>query len=234
MKRILSTLITLVISLHIAWGEGSTTESWAPTPSWPFVYAEFQKCIVHTNSGKTINVIGNIHIGNHYLWYQSSNGKTLQAKKGTVKDLCFADASKYIEHEGKLLKIISEDTVNAKVFKLMQSFEVDRLQYNEIFQNKRKAENCSLLDISGLNEINLDVSVRESSNLIEQDPLPTKNIFYIMAGDDIFEARESNILKHLANKEERTAYRAYTRKAEIITGDINSIINIYTTFFVKK
>lgn len=234
MKKFFTIFIMFAIFLQTTWGKNESNTSWLPTPSWPFVYNEFKTCLVHTTNGKTLNVSGNIHIGNHYLCYKNATGKTMLAKHGTIKDLVFADGAKYLEHNNKLLKIISEDTVNNQTLKLLQSFEIDKQQYNELMRNKKSAEQSSLLDIAGLNDMNLDLSIRESADIVEQEPLPTTNIFYIMIGNDIFEARESNILKHLANKEERNAYRAYTRKAEIITGDLNSIINIYTTFFVKK
>ena len=234
MKKILTILVLLVLATRLAWCQDKTDNSWLPTPSWPFIYNDFEHCIVHTMDGKTLNVTGNIHIYNNYLWYKSATGKYLLAKEGTVKDVLFKDGSKYIEHHDKLLKVLSEDTVGDKKYKLLQLFELDKVQYDEDVRNKRVAERSSMIDIAGLNAMNLDMSVRESANISEQEPLPTKNIFYIQMNDDVFEATESNITKHLANKEERTAYRAYTRKAEIITGDLRSAINIYTTFFLKK
>jgi len=84
----------------------------------------------------------------------------------------------------------------------------------------------------GLNDLNLDVAVRESSNISEQEPLPIKNVFFIQIGDETFEATESNILQHL-DKEERKVYKAYTRKAEIITSDMNSMLDVFTTFFLR-
>lgn len=231
MKKILT--ILLLLATCTAWCETQGEDSWRPTPSWPFIYKDFERCLVHTNNGKTLNVAGNIHIDSNYLCYKNASGKIMVAKKGTVRDLHFNDGSNYIEHQGKLLKVLSEDTVNNKKCKLLQSFELNRRQYEEDTRNRRAAEGSSMLDIAGLNDMNLDLSVRESANISEQEPLPTKNIFYIQINDDIFEATESKILKHLTSKEERTAYKAYTRKAEIITGDLQSAINIYTTFFVK-
>ena len=52
-------------------------------------------------------------------------------------------------------------------------------------------------------------------------------------GKDTFRFLEGNVLKHIDSKEERAAYRAYTRKAEIIYSNLSSAKNVYTTFFLK-
>lgn len=228
MRNYLFLLIFVLMTLTSARADDS---SWQPIPAWPFIYSDFIPAVIHTNSGKTVNAKANIHIGHHYLWY-TSNGKNLEAKKGTVKEVVFSDGKKYIVTSGKLCRIISEDDVKGEKYRLLYSIEVDMPRYNEIVRNQKAAEGSSTLDIMGLNDMNLDMSVRESANIAEQEPLPIKDVFYFQIGKETFEATESNILKHL-DKEERKAYRAYTRRAEIITGNINSMIDVYTTFFLK-
>lgn len=206
--------------------------SWTPTPAWPFVLAEFQESVIHTASGKTVKAKANIHVGSLCLWY-ISNGKNLEAKKGIVDKVVFADGTKYIEAYGKLCKVIREDSINGKIHRLLCSTEVEQSQYEEMVRNQRAAERSSMLDIAGLNNMNLDMSVRGSASNADQEPLPIENRFYIQLGNDTFEAVESKILKHLKDNEERKAYRAYTRKAEIITGNLSSMLDVYTTFFTK-
>ena len=106
-------------------------------------------------------------------------------------------------------------------------------RYNEAVRDMKMAESSSSFDIAGLNDLNLDMSVRESSEIAEQQPLPLQEIYYIQIDNNTFEATESNILKNLSGKEERNAYRAYTRKAEVLTGNFNSMLDVYTTFFLK-
>jgi hypothetical protein len=66
------------------------------------------------------------------------------------------------------------------------------------------------------------------------EPLQTKNTFYILKDGETFEARESEILSHLKDKEERRVYRGFTRSAEILYGSENSMLNVYKTFFLKQ
>ncbi len=228
MKKSLYTLLFLFLSLSTM-----ADDTWQPVPAWPFVYQDFTQAVIHTTKGKTVNAKANIHIGRHYLWY-SSNGKNLEAKKGTIKDIIFTNGNRYIDVKGKICRIVSEDTVSGKQYRLLHSQEVDTRRYNEIVRNHKSAESSSTLDIAGLNDMNLDMSVRESASIYEQEPLPIKDVFYIQIGNDTFEANESNIMKHLEGKEERKAYKAYTRKAEIMMGNMSSLIDVYTTFFVKK
>lgn len=59
------------------------------------------------------------------------------------------------------------------------------------------------------------------------------NKFYMLYNDETFEVTEGNILKHLGSKEERNAYRAFTRKAEVLYGSKTSMMTVWNTFFVK-
>lgn len=209
----------------------SADDKWQPVPSWPFIYSDFQSAVIKTVKGKTVNAKANIHIGHHYLWYESK-GKNLEAKKGTVKEVIFPNGKHHIAVGDKICLVIKEDTIKGKLHRLLYSEEVDMPRYNDIIRNNKAAESSSTIDFMGLNDLNLDVAVRESSNISEQEPLPIKNVFFIQIGDETFEATESNILQHL-DKEERKVYKAYTRKAEIITSDMNSMLDVFTTFFLR-
>lgn len=228
MKKILTILFLSTICLASV-----AEDKWSPIPSWPFVYQEFLPAIIHTQKGKTLSVQANIHIGRHKLWYKSTKQENLEAKSGLIRDIRINNIDRYIEVDNKICLIIREDTIKNKIHRLLQSTEVDMPRYNEMVRTMKMAESSSNIDIAGLNELNLDMSVRESSELAEQKPLPIQYVFYIQKDKDTFEATESNILKNLSDKEERNAYRAYTRKAEVLTGNLNSMFDVYTTFFLK-
>lgn len=227
MRKHILTLTLLILCMLSA----SADDKWQPVPSWPFIYSDFQPAVIKTVKGTTVNAKANIHIGHHYLWYESK-GKNLEAKKGTVKEVIFPNGKHHIAVGDKICLIIKEDTIKGKLHRLLYSEEVDMPRYNDIVRNNKAAESSSTIDFMGLNDLNLDVAVRESSNISEQEPLPIKNVFFIQIGDETFEATESNILQHL-DKEERKVYKAYTRKAEIITSDMNSMLDVFTTFFLR-
>ena len=227
MRKHILTLTLLILCMLSA----SADDKWQPVPSWPFIYSDFQSAVIKTVKGTTVNAKANIHIGHHYLWYESK-GKNLEAKKGTVKEVIFPNGKHYIAVRDKICLVIKEDTIKGKLHRLLYSEEVDMPRYNDIVRNNKAAESSSTIDFIGLNDLNLDVAVRESSYISEQEPLPIKNVFFIQIGDETFEATESNILQHL-DKEERKVYKAYTRKAEIITSDMNSMLDVFTTFFLR-
>ena len=227
MRKHILTLTLFILCMLSA----SADDKWQPVPSWPFIYSDFQSAVIKTVKGTTVNAKANIHIGHHYLWYESK-GKNLEAKKGTVKEVIFPNSKHYIAVRDKICLVIKEDTIKGKLHRLLYSEEVDMPRYNDIVRNNKAAESSSTIDFMGLNDLNLDVAVRESSNISEQEPLPIKNVFFIQIGDETFEATESNILQHL-DKEERKVYKAYTRKAEIITSDMNSMLDVFTTFFLR-
>lgn len=230
MKRLL--LQTILLTMTIL-GCHAETDDWQPTPEWPFIYAEFKSAIITTTQNKVIKAQANVHIGRHFLWYKSASNQNLEAKHGTFKEIKFSDGSRFIEVEGKACRIVSEDTVSGKIRRLLVSTEIDMEQYNETLRNRKRAESSSGIDIIGLNDLNIDMSVRATAGNADSEPLPLREVYYIQVDNDTFEATESKILKHLANKEERTAYRVYTRKAEIITGSLKSMYDLYTTFFLK-
>lgn len=227
MRKHILTLTLLILCMLSA----SADDKWQPVPSWPFIYSDFQSAVIKTVKGTTVNAKANIHIGHHYLWYESK-GKNLEAKKGTVKEVIFPNGKHHIAVGDKICLVVKEDTIKGKLHRLLYSEEVDMPRYNDIVRNNKAAESSSTIDFIGLNDLNLDVAVRESSYISEQEPLPIKNVFFIQIGDETFEATESNILQHL-DKEERKVYKAYTRKAEIITSDMNSMLDVFTTFFLR-
>ena len=87
----------------------SADDKWQPVPSWPFIYSDFQSAVIKTVKGTTVNAKANIHIGHHYLWYESK-GKNLEAKKGTVKEVIFPNGKHHIAVGDKICLVIKEDT----------------------------------------------------------------------------------------------------------------------------
>ena len=167
MKKILTILFLSTISLA-----SIAEDKWHPIPSWPFVYYDFLPAVIHTHDGKALQVQANIHIGRHKLWYKSSKQENLEAKAGLIRDIRFSNNERYIEVNKKICLIVREDTIKNKVHRLLQSTEVDMPRYDEAVRDMKMAESSSNLDIAGLNDLNLDMSVRESSEIAEQQPLP--------------------------------------------------------------
>lgn len=228
MKKYLVILLLSVINTMMY-----AEDNWQPIKSIPFIYQEFMSAKVYTADGKTLNVFANIHVAHSSLWYKSNFGQNKEAGTGMAKEVVFADGSRYLDEDGRLCLVIREDTIKGEIHRLLCSKEINMQAYSENVLRKRMAEGSSLLDIQGLNDMNIDVSVRESTVLEDEEALPLTERYYIHLGKESFEATESKILRHLADKEERNAYRSYTRNAEIITGSRQSMLDVYTTFFMK-
>lgn len=204
---------------------------WEPVPSWPFTYQEFSDAKIYINTMQMVKAKANIHVGSHYVWYESK-GQKLEAKKGIVTKVVFGNGDVYYPIQDKLCRVLLEDTIDGKVGRLYMSYELDRERFNELAKINNLST-MSLMDVSGaMSSIVNNVADREGANIFEQEPLPMKSKFYILHDGDTFEANESNILKHL-HKDERTAYRAYTRRAEVLSTSRKSMENVWLTFFNK-
>lgn len=216
----------LVALMSILTCNAQTTNDWQPTMSNPFVYEKFIPAVVLTNSGQTLRVQGNIHLAHSYLWYQSTKEK-LQAGAGIVKKVTFNDGAEYVPVGDKLCKVLRTDTIGEKVFRLLSSRQIDK---REMEQRHFNEKNANLV----LNSLSSEFNVVGESAAEAAEMLPLRNVFYMEIGDDSFEMNNSNILRHLSSKQERTTFNAYIRKAEILFDSERSMSDIYETFFLNK
>lgn len=206
---------------------------WQPISSWPFVYQQFQNAVVYSGpNNQVLKVKGNIHVASRALWYESY-GKKLQAKEGTVNRVVFPDSISYYNVNGKLYSVLAEDTINGKLCRLYVAEIVDKPRYDELVRINRQSA-MMITDIApALQDFASGVADNEGMRDVEKEPLPMLNKFYMLYDGDLFEVNEGNILKHLGSREERNAYRAFTRKAEIMYGSKKSMLTVWNTFFVK-
>lgn len=229
MRRLFHTFLLLLVLLPVS----AQDVRWQPVSSWPFVYQQFQNAIIYTGpDNKMLRAQANIHVSNRMLWYDSY-GKKLQAKEGIVNKVVFPDSIAYYNVKGRLCSVLAEDTVNGKLCRLYVAEMVDKPRYDELVRINRQST-MMIADIApAFQDLASGVADNEGIRNVEQEPLPMLNKFYMLYNDELFEVNEGNILKHLGSREERNAYRAFTRKAEIMYGSKKSMLTVWSTFFVK-
>lgn len=209
-------------------------EEWQPVASWPFTMKEFTQATITTAQGQVIKVNANIHVGSHYVWYENGSKKKLEAKKGTISKITFKNGKTYYAINDKMCSVLSEDTIDGKLCRLYISEELNRDEYNEMARNNRAAM-VDLLDAGmALSALSNGVAENEGAKRLEDSPLPIRNFFYILYNGEVFPATETNILKQMPTKQERNAYRSFTRKAEIQYSSKKSMLTVWNTFFVNK
>lgn len=230
MKKLAYTLFLLVMVMT----SYAQEVGWQPTGSWPFINEKFQKALIYTgNSKQSLQVMANIHVGNSTLWYES-NGKRLQAKAGVVKKVVFSGDNKtYYNIQGRLCRLIGEDVSKGSVSRLYMAEIVDKPRYEESVRINRQSNMLLTGVIAGLESVATGVADNEGMRNVDEEPLPMVNKFYMLYKGDTFDVTEGNILKHLSSKEERNAYRAFTRKAEVLYGNEESVMTVWNTFFTK-
>lgn len=229
MRKTLSTLLLLLVSLMTMAEE----PQWQPTASWPFAYEKFQSALIYTDK-QSLKAMANIHVGTSTLWYESF-GKRLQAKSDVVEKVVFADSTQttYYNVLGRMCHVLSEDVINGKVSRLYVAEVLDRPRFEESVRVNRQSDMLMTGVIAGMENIASGVADNEGMRNVDKEPLPMVNKFYMLYNDETFEVTEGNILKHLGSKEERNAYRAFTRKAEVLYGSKTSMMTVWNTFFVK-
>lgn len=210
----------------------SPSEDWEPVAIWPFAYKEFKNAVIYTTMLQVVKGKANIHVGNHYVWYESK-GKRLEAKHGVVTKVVFEGGDTYYPVNDKLCLVLREDTIEGKVCRLYMSHELNREEFNEMARRNNHAVMSTIDGLGFLNGVASRVADNEGANMLEQEPLPMRDRFYMLYDGDVFEATESNILKHLS-KQERIAYRAYTRRAEVLSYSRKSMMDVWITFFASK
>ena len=232
MKRL---ILTLVLPLLAAIVMAQETE-WHPVAEWPFIYPDFQKAYIYVGqANKKVTAKSNIHIKQGRLWFISGkdNKTKLQAKPGTINKVIFANGTTFIPINDRLCEVIRQDTIDDKICAVYHDVGIDMDKYNEMVSSNMGSI-ADGIEIAGMDftDYTIRVATNNGAEIVDQLPLPTTDRFYINYKGDTFEVTEGNIIKHLS-KEERSTFRAYERKAEVITSDIYSVMDVYTTFFLK-
>ena len=212
-------------------------DNYRPVAVWPCIYENFTDARIFVQpSNKVVRAKANIHLRNTTLWFISGmDSKTkLEAQPGTINMVIFPNGDTYYNVENKMCKVISEDTINGKVMRLYEATTIDMDDFNKKYQMTHMGTAES--SVLGLGFADFTASVANNNALTREDmePLQTKHVYYILKDGDTFEARESEILKHIDDKEVRKTYRGYTRSAEVLYGSKKSMLNVYKTFFLKQ
>lgn len=229
-KTIFFLLTSLLLSLPLSAQEDK--EEWEPIAVWPFMYKDFSNAVITTVTKVVVKSKANIHVGNHYLWYINSAQQKVIAKEGTIAEVRFSNGDSYLPIGNKLCRVIRTDTINGKVCHVLRSDEVDKERFNELTNINRMTMMSFGSGNATLENMYTGVAEHEGAKDIDKQPLPMNTYFYMQYNGDTFQVTESNVLKHL-DKIERAAYRAYTRRAEILYANESSILNIWDTFFKK-
>lgn len=233
MKQYLLMLALSLCTLSIAAADDDA-EEYTPIDEWPFAYRDFSQATIYVGAtNKRVRAKANIHLRNSNLWFISGKDNTtkLEAQAGTINRVEFTNGDVFIPVEGQLVKIIRQDTINGSPRALYARQEINMDEFKQISASR----NQGVLNGAGLGLENFSIEVATSISGSSPNaiPLPIRDVFYFKVGKDTFRFLEGNVLKHIDSKEERAAYRAYTRKAEIIYSNLSSAKNVYTTFFLK-
>ena len=212
-------------------------DTYHPVAVWPFIYENFEDArILVGPTNKVVRAKANIHLRNTTLWFISGrdNKTKLEAQPGTINQVSFPNGDTYFNIANKMCKVISEDTINGKVMRLYEATLIDMDDFNKKYQMAHMGTAESSVLGAGFADFTASVANNNALTREDMEPLQTKHVYYILKDGDTFEARESEILKHLDDKEERKTYRAYTRSAEVLYGSKRSMLNVYKTFFLKE
>lgn len=212
-------------------------ENYHPVAVWPFIYENFENArIFVAPNNKVVKAKANIHLRNTTLWFISGkdNKTKLEAQPGTINMVIFPNGDTFYNISNRMCQVISEDTINGNVMRLYEATTVDMEDFNKKYQMAHMGTAESSVLGAGFADFTASVANNNALTREDMEPLQTKHVYYILKDGETFEARESEILKHLDDKEERKTYRGYTRSAEVLYGSRRSMLNVYKTFFLKK
>jgi hypothetical protein len=212
-------------------------DKYYPVAVWPFIYENFTDARIFVGQdNKVVRAKANIHLRHTTLWFISAKDfKTkLEAQPGTVNKIIFSNGDTYYNIDNKMCKVVREDTINGDIMRLYKCSQVDMDDFNKKYQMTHMGTVESSVLGAGFADFSTSVANINALTREDMEPLQTKNTFYILKDGETFEARESEILSHLKDKEERRVYRGFTRSAEILYGSENSMLNVYKTFFLKQ
>ena len=212
-------------------------DKYYPVAVWPFIYENFTDARIFVGQdNKVVRAKANIHLRHTTLWFISAKDfKTkLEAQPGTVNKIIFSNGDTYYNIDNKMCKVVREDTINGDIMRLYKCAQVDMDDFNKKYQMTHMGTVESSVLGAGFADFSTSVANINALTREDMEPLQVKNTFYILKNGKIFEARESEILSNLDDKEERKVYRAYTRSAEILYGSEKSMLNVYKTFFLKQ
>ena len=235
-KNITKYFLTVLISLCFQIS-GHAQDRYYPVAVWPFIYENFTDARIFVGqNNKVVRAKANIHLRHTTLWFISGkDSKTkLEAQPGTINKIIFSNGDTYYNIDNKMCKVVREDTINGNVMRLYKCSSIDMDDFNKKYQMTHMGTVESSVLGAGFADFTASVANNNALTREDMEPLQTKNIFYILKDGETFEARESEILSHLKDKEERRVYRAFTRSAEILYGSENSMLNVYKTFFLKQ
>ena len=212
-------------------------DKYYPVAVWPFIYENFTDARIFVGQdNKVVRAKANIHLRHTTLWFISAKDfKTkLEAQPGTVNKIIFSNGDTYYNIDNKMCKVVREDTINGDIMRLYKCSQVDMDDFNKKYQMTHMGTVESSVLGAGFADFSTSVANNNALTREDMEPLQLLYTFYIMKNGKTFEARESEILSHLDDKEERKVYRAYTRSAEILYGSEKSMLNVYKTFFLKQ
>jgi hypothetical protein len=212
-------------------------DKYYPVAVWPFIYENFTDARIFVGeNNKVVRAKANIHLRQTSLWFISGkdNKTKLEAQPGTINKIIFSNGDTYYNINNKMCKVVREDTINGDIMRLYKCAQVDIDDFNKKYQMTHMGTVESSVLGAGFADFTASVANNNALTREDMEPLQLLYTFYILKNGKTFEARESEILSHLDDKEERKVYRAYTRSAEILYGSEKSMLNVYKTFFLKQ
>ena len=212
-------------------------DKYYPVSVWPFIYENFTDARIFVGQdNKVVRAKANIHLRHTTLWFISAKDfKTkLEAQPGTINKIIFYNGDTYYNVNDKMCKVVREDTINGDIMRLYKCTSIDMDDFNKKYQMTHMGTVESSVLGAGFADFSTSVANINALTREDMEPLQLLHTFYILKDGKTFEARESEILSHLSDKEERKVYRAYTRSAEILYGSEKSMLNVYKTFFLKQ
>lgn len=212
-------------------------DKYYPVAVWPFIYENFTDARIFVGeNNKVVRAKSNIHLRQTSLWFISGkdNKTKLEAQPGTINKIIFSNGDTYYNINNKMCKVVREDSINGDIMRLYKCTSVDMNDFNKKYQMTHMGTVESSVLGAGFADFSASVANNNALTREDMEPLQLLYTFYILKDGKTFEARESEILSHLKDKEEKKVYRAYTRSAEILYGSEKSMLNVYKTFFLKQ
>lgn len=224
-------VLSLAASLFAQEPALKPVDDWHPIASYPFLYPEFREAVIFTTSMQRIKTKANVHVGSHYVWYESK-GKILEVGQGIAAKVEFTSGEVFFAIGNRMCRMIREDSIDGQLCRLYVSIEVDKEQF------EREAHGVQAMSTMMSNSAfggawASAVSDGNSNVDIETQPMPLFNRYYMLYKGETLEATERNVLRFLTKPEKRE-YNAFIRSSDALAGGRSQMENIWVKFFVKK
>lgn len=212
----------------------SDNKDWEPIGVWPFAYKNFRVAKVETGifNKKETSLPCNLHVGKNALWFSKDGETLMEAVPENIRKVTFENGDVYmpVGSTSTLGKMIYEGELEGGIARVFMVKRVDQRAVDQAYIDYlNKTQNILQGGSSTYMSALADAGVNDEPS---KKPVPLITTFYYYFKGDLFEATTKNILNHI-RPERKKEYRAYTRKAEVLSYSEKSMMGVWNDFFVK-